>query len=122
MSVPIYPRDRSSCMGEDGPKDLRFRISGGTLLHNPERDALFPYVYKISTHALVHSPEYVKSILIHIVDISIDARVKRAKFEKTLSVPLGPNGNMNNYGRFPKLNTISVFFFKIILLLQHRFI
>lgn len=111
MPVPTYPRDRSSCMSENGPKDPRFQISGGTLRYNPERDALFPYVYKISTHALVHSHKYIKNILIHVVDTSIDARIKRAEFEKTLSVPLGPNGNMNNYGQFAVLNLIWVFCF-----------
>lgn len=103
MSIPTYPRDRSTCMSNDGPEDLRFRISGGSLQYNPERDARFPYIYKIPTHALVHSPKYINTILIHVVDTSIKALEARAKYEKTLSVPLGPNGTMDKYGHFMNL-------------------
>ena len=85
-------------MSKDGPVDPRFRIQGGTLRYNPERDARFPYLYEVPTHVLVHSPEYFKTILLRVVDTSIDAREARAKYEKTLSVPLGPNSNMENYG------------------------
>ena len=77
-----------------------FQIPGGILQYNPERDARFPYIYEIPTHALVHSPEYIKKILIHVVDTSIEARIGHARFEKSLSVPLGPNANMDNHGRF----------------------
>ena len=87
-------------MMKDGPTDHRFQIPGGILQYNPERDVHFPYIYEITTHALVHSPNYIKTILIHVVDTAIDARVKRANFEKTLSVPLGPNAIMDNYGEF----------------------
>lgn len=103
MSTTTYPIDRTLCMTKEGPTDGRFHIPGGTLQYNAQRDARFPYIYKLATHALVHSPEQVKTILIHIVDTSIDARVTRAKFAKTLSVPLGPDANMNNYGPFPNL-------------------
>jgi hypothetical protein len=103
MSTSTYPIDRPSCMRKDGPADSRFQIPGGKLLYNQERDARFPYIYEITSHALVHSPNYIKKILICIVDTSIDARVKCAKFEKTLSVPLGPNAVMDNYGEFPNL-------------------
>ena len=37
-------------------------------------------------------------ILIHIVDTSREARIERAKFDNTLSVPLGPNALMEEYG------------------------
>ena len=100
MSVPAYPRDRSTCMSKDGPTDHCFHIPGGTLLYKPQRDVRFPYIYKIPTHALVHSGNYIKTILIHIMDTSIDAREARAKYEGMLSVPLGPNANMDNYGQF----------------------
>lgn len=83
--------------------DHGFQIPGGTLLYNPERDARFPYIYEIPTHALVHSPEYIKKILIHVVDTSIEAHVACATFEKTLSVPLGPNANMDTHGQFANL-------------------
>jgi len=98
-TIPIYPIDRSACMLEDGPIDHRFQITGGTLLYKPERDSRFPYIYSIPTHPLVHSPNYIKTILIHVVDTSIDARIARANYEKTLSVPLGPDGNMDSYGQ-----------------------
>lgn len=113
MSVPIYPIDRTSCMMSDGPIDPRFQVKGGTLLYNPKRDGRFPYIYQIPSHALVHSPKHITKILIHIVDTSIKARTARADYEKTLSVPLGPDANMDNYGSF--LNLIS---FKILNLIQ----
>jgi hypothetical protein len=97
MSIPTYPRDRSTCMRKDGPIDSRFRVPGGTLRYNPERDSRFPYIYEIPTHALVHSP-HIRTILIHVVSTSIDDRKRCAEYEKTLSVPLGPNANMDNYG------------------------
>jgi hypothetical protein len=99
MSAFTYPIDRSSCMTSDGPIDHRFRISGGTLKYKAERDDRFPYIYKITSHALVHMPERIKTILIHVVDTSMEALVAQAKFEKTLSVPLGPNALMDNYGQ-----------------------
>ena len=116
-SVPIYPFDRTACMVKDGPIDHSFQVTGGTLLYNPERDARFPYIYEVPTHALVHSPKHITKILIHIVDTSIKARIKRADYVKSLSVPLGPDAIMNNYGQF--FNLIS---FKVlnINLLQHR--
>jgi hypothetical protein len=100
MSAFTYPMDRFLCMTKDGPTDGRFRIPGGTLLYNAERDVRFPYIYKLDTHALVHSTEYIKTILIHVVDTSINARETRAKFAHTLSVPLGPDAVMNKYGPF----------------------
>ena len=85
-------------MLKDGPIDPCFQVPGGTLQYKPERDSRFPYIYEIPTHSLVHSPEYIKTILIHIVDISIEARKARAKYEFTLTVPLGPNAYMENHG------------------------
>ena len=93
------PRDCITCMNQDGPMDPRFRIPNGTLLYNPSRDERLPYLYSIPTHELVHSPQYFKKILIHVVDTSVDDRTTRAKYEKTLSVPLGPNDLMEKYGR-----------------------
>ena len=93
-----YPIDRSSCMSKDGPADPRFRIPGGVLQYNSKRDARFPYIYRISTHALVHSPDHIKTILIRVVDTSTEARIRCAEFDKTLSVPLGPNALMKEYG------------------------
>ena len=95
-----YPTDCVSCMRKDGPSDRRFRVDGGTLLYNSRRDARFPYLYRVPTHSQVHSPEYIKKILIHIVDTADDARIARAKFDKTLSVPLGPNALMEKYGSY----------------------
>jgi len=85
-------------MSQDGPSDIRFRIPGGVLLYHPLRDARFPCIYRVSIHALVHSPEHFETILIRVVDTSINARVDRAKFNERLSVPLGPDALMNEYG------------------------
>jgi hypothetical protein len=108
MSVPIYPIDQTSCMMSDGPIDPRFQVKGGTLLYNPKRDGRFPYIYQIPSHALVHSPKHITKILIHIVDTSIKARTARADYEKTLSVPLGPDANMDNYGSFLNLMSFKI--------------
>jgi hypothetical protein len=83
---------------EEGPADTRFRITDGKLLFNPHRDVRCPYIYEIGTHTHVHSPHHIKKILMHIVDTSEEARITRAKFEKTLSVRLGPNALMEKYG------------------------
>jgi hypothetical protein len=97
--MPVtYPPDRSACMSKEGPSDHRFRIPEGVLLYHPLRDARFPYLYRISTHALVHSPNHITAILIRVVDTSINARVNCAQLDKTLSVPLGPNALMQEYG------------------------
>lgn len=93
-----YPTDRSACMKKDGPDDRRYRVPGGILQFRAHRDARFPYLYEVPTHALVHSPEYIIKILVHVVDTSINARITRAEFEDTLSVPLGPNYLMTDYG------------------------
>ena len=98
-----YPSDRLSSMTNDGPTDQRFRVPGGILQYHPERDARFPYVYEIATHALVHASDYVKTIWVHVVDTSMDARMERARFDKSLSVPLGPNAIVDNCGMFNKL-------------------
>ena len=82
-----YPTDRSDFMSPEGPSDTRFRIQEGVLLYHPKRDARFPYIYRISSHALVHSPAHIRIILIRVVDTSIDARISRAQFDKTLSLP-----------------------------------
>jgi hypothetical protein len=75
-----YPIDRTTHMNEDGPSDHRFRVQGGTLLYNPKRDARFPYLYCVPSHAL-HSPQYIKKILLNIVDTSREARIEHAKFD-----------------------------------------
>ncbi len=95
-------------MSKEGPTDPRFQIPGGTLLYHPERDERFPYLYEIPSHILVHSPEYIKKILIRVMDTSIDARKALATFEKTLSVPLGPDADMTNYG--PSISLIDNLF------------
>jgi hypothetical protein len=94
-----YPIDRTSFMNKEGPSDPRFHVHGGCLQYLPTRDSRFPYLYSLPTHALVHSPQYIKLILIHIVDTSLKARIERAMFDHTLSVPLGPNALMKEYGR-----------------------
>ena len=95
---PLYPVDRTTCMSEEGPSDPRFRVQGGHLLYLPMRDSRFPYLYSVPTHSLVHSPLYIKKILIHIVDASCNARIECAKFDRTLSVPLGPDALMKEHG------------------------
>jgi len=93
-----YPTDHSTSMRHEGPSDLQFHIPGGILLYHSQRDARFSYIYKISTHALLPSLDHFKTILIHVVDTSMDARISHAQFEETLSVPLGPNALMDEYG------------------------
>ena len=99
LPIPaFYPIDRTSCMNKDGPDDVRFRVHGGELQYLPNRNSRFPYVYSLPMHALLHSSQYIKKILIHIVDMSYEACVEHAKFDRTLSVPLGPNDLMKEYG------------------------
>ena len=93
-----YPIDCSTHMNKEGPSDPRFRVLGGDLQYLPMRDSRFPYIYSLQTHSLVHLTQYIKKILIHIVDTSCEARIERAKFDNTLSIPLGPNALMNEYG------------------------
>ena len=93
-----YPPDRSACMRKDGPSDQRYRIAGGKLLYSQHRDVRFPHLYELPTHALVHSRDFIKNILVHVVDTTVDARVIRAEFVDSLSVPLGPNELMETYG------------------------
>ena len=93
-----YPLDCSTYMSEEGPADRRFHIPGGILQYHPKRDSRFPYLYRIPTHALVHSPDQFRIILIRIVDTSVEARICCGQFDKTLSVPLGPNTLMDEYG------------------------
>lgn len=95
-----YPVDFLTTMSKEGPADPRFRISGGVLQYCPQRDSRFPYLYQIPTHSLVHSPDQIKTILIRIVDTSMEARIRSAQFDKTLSVPLGPNALMDKYGTY----------------------
>jgi hypothetical protein len=90
--------DCSACINRDGPSDHRYQVPGGTLSYSPKRDACFPYLNAVPAHAFVHSPEYITKILVHVVDTSIDVRVAHAKFEKTISVPLGPNALMASHG------------------------
>jgi hypothetical protein len=94
-----YPIDRDTFMNKDGPSDPRFRVAGGILQYLPTRDSRFPYLYSLPTHALVHSPQYITKILIHIVNTSREDRMERAKFDHSLSVPLGPNSLMMEYGK-----------------------
>lgn len=100
MSELTYPKDPSSCMSMDGPVDHRFEIPGGRLLYNAKRDSGFPNIYEIAKHALVHSPEHIKRILIHVVDTSVKAWVAQANFVTSLSVPLGLDAYMDNLGLF----------------------
>ena len=105
---PRYPQDGLAYMNKNGPMDPLFRIANGELLYNAKHDARFPYIYEIPTHALVHSPQHIKKILIHVVDPSEEARITRAKFETMLSVPLGPNALMVKYGQYASTSTIII--------------
>ena len=96
--------------------DQRFQIPGGTLQYKSQHDAHFPYLYKVPTHSLVHSPKHIKTILIHVVDTSIKAREACAKYETMLSVPLGPNANMDDYSPFSGLTSFKFQFIFYILL------
>ena len=94
----VDPTEHFTCMCKDGPTDTRFHVPGGELLYSSQRGARFPYLHKVSTRTLVHKPEFLTTILVHVVDTSVDARIERAKFTNTLSVPLGPNILMKKYG------------------------
>ena len=110
----VDPSERFTCMREDGPTNTRFHVPGGELLYSSQRDARFPYLYKVSTHTLVHKPEFLTTILVHVVDTSVDARIERAKFANTLSVPLGPNIFMKKYGNcffLDKIQLLTIFYF-----------
>lgn len=96
-------------MRQDGPSDRRFHITGGILLCHPQRDAHFPYLYRVSTHALVHSPNFFKTILVRVVDTSVDARSRCGQFNDTLSVPLGPNSLMSQYGALLRIPIVAYF-------------
>src|SRR5882762_4587632 len=109
------PAIDSSCMFEDGPIDERFQIPGGALKYHPKRDARLPYIYEINTHALVHSHKHITTILIHVVNTSIEARIAHAKYVKTLLIPLGPNVTMDNYCPF---QNITLFGYLITFLLR----
>jgi len=93
-----YPTDRLVFMSPEGPSDPQFHILEGVLQYHPLQDAHFPYIYRISRHALVHSPAHIRIILLCVVDTLIDARISRAQFDKTLSTPLGTNALMDEYG------------------------
>ena len=92
-------RDPMVCMNQDGPMDPHFQIPGGTLLYNPYHDAWFPYLYALPIHVLVHSPEYIKKILVHVVDTSMEDHIAHAEFTKRLSIPFGSNALMEKYGK-----------------------
>jgi len=93
-----FPKDHSACMQPEGPANPQYRIPQGKLLYNAEREVCFPYIYRIPTHLLVHLPELMKQILIHVVDTSLEARINRAQWHKTLTIPLGPDKVMEKYG------------------------
>lgn len=93
-----YPVDCTTSMNEEGPSNPRFRVHSGCLQYLPAQDSRFPFLYSVPTHSLVHLPLYIKKILIHIVDTSSEACMECAKFNHTLSVPLGPNALMKEYG------------------------
>ena len=110
---PNLPSEPSSYMNKEGPANSRFQIPNGKLLYDPNRNASLPYIYEIPSHALVHSPQHIKRILIHIVDTSEKARTAQANFESTLKVPLGPNDLMAKYGQY-----IIFFFFFIVTIFE----
>ena len=85
-------------MNKDGPSNTGFQLQGGDLQYLPTQDYCFPYIYSLPSHTLVHSSEYVEKILVYIVDTSYEAHIKQAKFDHTLSVSLGPNSLMKEYG------------------------
>lgn len=97
---PSFPGPGSAYMNKEGPANPHFHVPNGKLLYNEKRNAYFPYIYEIPTHALVHSPQHFQKILIHIVDTAEKARTARAIYQKSLLVPLGPNDLMANYGEY----------------------
>ena len=68
--LALYPIDCTTYMNKDSPNNPQLWVHGGHLQYLPMRDSRFPYLYSVPTHALVHSPQYIKKILIHIVNTS----------------------------------------------------
>ncbi|KIJ89475.1 hypothetical protein K443DRAFT_117939 [Laccaria amethystina LaAM-08-1] len=82
------------------PSDPLKIVKNGTLWYHKNRDARFPYLYKVETHPLVHNTDVIKHIYVYVEDTRSSAmRVKRL-FEKDLKVPLGPDKTMAGHGLF----------------------
>ena len=110
----VDPSECFTCMCKDGPTNTRFHVPGGELLYSSQRDVCFPYLYKVSTHTLVHKLEFLTTILVHIVDTSVDAHIEHAKFANTLLVPLGPHILMKKYSNcffLDKIQLLTIFYF-----------
>jgi hypothetical protein len=114
---PNFPSSGSALMNQEGPANPLFRILNGKLLYHPMRNARFPYIYEIPTHAQVHAPQHIRKILIHVVDTSEKARIARANFDNSLLVPLGPNDLMIKYGQYiPTTILLALTFLNVITL------
>jgi hypothetical protein len=104
MASDQYPLDKKQFMAQT-PSDPLKIVKNGTLWYHKNRDARFPYLYKVETHPLVHNTDVIKHIYVYVEDTRSSAmRVKRL-FEKDLKVPLGPDKTMAGHGMQIKLST-----------------
>jgi hypothetical protein len=97
MASNQYPFDKKAFMAQT-PSDPLKIVKDGTLCYHNNRDARFPYLYKVESHPLVHNSDVIKHIYVYVEDTrSAAMRVKRL-FEKDLKVPLGPDKTMASHG------------------------
>ena len=97
MASEQYPSDKKGFMAKS-PSDPCKVVKNGTLCYHKNRDARFPYLYKVESHPLVHNTDVIKHIYVYVEDTRNAAmRVKRL-FEKDLKVPLGPDKSMAGHG------------------------
>lgn len=104
MANQIYPASRSLCMSLTGPSDKLFTVPDGTLRVHPNRDARFPYLYKVHNHPLVHADPAIQQVFVFVIDTSPSALKQLLDFEDSLTVPLGPDASMEDLGQFNQNN------------------
>ncbi|KAF9522808.1 hypothetical protein CPB83DRAFT_727186, partial [Crepidotus variabilis] len=87
-------------MSLTGPSDKLFTVPDGTLRVHPNRDARFPYLYKVHNHPLVRADPAIQQVFVFVIDTSPSALKQLLDFEDSLTVPLGPDASMEDLGLF----------------------
>jgi hypothetical protein len=103
MASDRYPLDKKQFMAQN-PSDPLKIVKNGTLCYNKNRDARFPYLYKVESHPLVHNTDVIKHIYVYVEDTGTTAMRAKRLFEKDLKVPLGPDKTMAGHGMQIKLS------------------
>jgi len=67
MASNQYPLDKKAFMAQ-APSDLLKVIKDGTLCYHNNRNACFPYLYKVESHPLVHNTDVIKHIYVYVED------------------------------------------------------